>query len=311
MESNRKLPGMAALLAATMLLILAAGPTLRSPGAARADAGLPQGVDGVLSLTPVLASSYIAVELATGPTTSVTGLKWVHNDATSAFPRVLVVGAGEDGLPDLTDVRAQAATVQGGNLTWGELALSSPLAPSAGTLFAVFQLPAFEEHTSDGLGGGGGLGYRNVAGGRAAYLSHDGVDWVRMSSRISVAVESIVSAAAGTTGTQSKGAGTVPEAPAEAATPAVTALQPVEPGSAAGASTVRFSLARAGQAVIEVYNVRGQRVRTLAREALGPGEHVVHWEGSDDRGSPVASGTYIVRMEALGQTFHRKLTIVR
>lgn len=106
-----------------------------------------------------------------------------------------------------------------------------------------------------------------------------------------------MTAASGATSTASKAAMPNIEEPASAA--AVTALYAVEPGPLAGSSVVRFSLARAGQVVIEVYNVRGQRVRALTKDILAAGEHVLDWQGDDERGSPVASGTYIVRMEAL------------
>ena len=52
--------------------------------------------------------------------------------------------------------------------------------------------------------------------------------------------------------------------------------------------TLRFSLARAMDVRLRVYDITGREVVTLADGARGAGEHVVRW---DARG--VASGAYL------------------
>jgi len=44
-----------------------------------------------------------------------------------------------------------------------------------------------------------------------------------------------------------------------------------------------------------VYDVKGRRVRTLAR-SVPPGLYVLSWDGRDDSGRPAASGVYILRL---------------
>ena len=65
---------------------------------------------------------------------------------------------------------------------------------------------------------------------------------------------------------------------------------------------MRFTLPRAEQASILVYDVSGRLVRTLRRGMLGEGEQVVHWDGADDGGKAVGSGIYFVRVDT--PSFH-------
>ncbi|MCH7877785.1 MAG: T9SS type A sorting domain-containing protein [candidate division Zixibacteria bacterium] len=65
-----------------------------------------------------------------------------------------------------------------------------------------------------------------------------------------------------------------------------------------GATTIQFSgKPRAeAQARIEVFNILGQRVRSLN---IGPAEQAsgrIRWDGLNDSGSPVASGIYLARL---------------
>jgi len=47
---------------------------------------------------------------------------------------------------------------------------------------------------------------------------------------------------------------------------------------------------------IEVFNVRGQKVKTLVNDYFPAGRHSVTWEGTDDSGRMVGSGVYFYRM---------------
>jgi flagellar hook assembly protein FlgD len=47
---------------------------------------------------------------------------------------------------------------------------------------------------------------------------------------------------------------------------------------------------------VNVYNVRGQLVKTLANSAMPAGDHTLVWTGEDETGAPVASGIYFCRI---------------
>lgn len=81
---------------------------------------------------------------------------------------------------------------------------------------------------------------------------------------------------------------------------------PCNPGT-----TVRFSLPTAQAAVLELYAADGARVRRLAAGSFAAGRNEVFWDGRDDHGRSVASGTYLLRLTAGGTDQTRKLALVR
>jgi flagellar hook assembly protein FlgD len=58
-----------------------------------------------------------------------------------------------------------------------------------------------------------------------------------------------------------------------------------------------------------IYNILGQKVRTLVNKPLEPGEHKVTWNGTDNSGRPVASGIYFYRMKAGNYSETKKMIL--
>ena len=65
-------------------------------------------------------------------------------------------------------------------------------------------------------------------------------------------------------------------------------------------TTIQYGLKEAGSVRINVYNSRGQLVRTLVDENKAAGTYRVVWDGKDGRNRSVSSGIYYFRMEAKG-----------
>lgn len=76
-------------------------------------------------------------------------------------------------------------------------------------------------------------------------------------------------------------------------------------------TTIAFNLDRAGQASLKVFNVRGQLVRTLVDGRLAAGPKQVVWDGRDDAGAAVASGTYLYRLQSGDQVQQRKMLLLK
>ena len=89
------------------------------------------------------------------------------------------------------------------------------------------------------------------------------------------------------------------------------ALQRNVPNPFNGGTTIRYALPAAGVANLVVYNLSGQRVRTLESTWRPTGDGVVHWDGSDDSGTMAASGVYVYRLESRGYVTARKLLLLR
>lgn len=62
---------------------------------------------------------------------------------------------------------------------------------------------------------------------------------------------------------------------------------------------------------LEIYNLTGQRIRTLVHRATEPGYYRKVWDGTDQDGRPVASGTYLYRMQVGDQLQMKKMLLLR
>jgi hypothetical protein len=77
-------------------------------------------------------------------------------------------------------------------------------------------------------------------------------------------------------------------------------------------TTIRFSLRDPDHARLQVYDVRGRLVATLADGLRAPGEHYVRWDGQDRQGTAVASGIYFYRLETRsGFTESKRMVLVK
>ncbi|MFH0931841.1 MAG: T9SS type A sorting domain-containing protein, partial [Candidatus Zixiibacteriota bacterium] len=61
---------------------------------------------------------------------------------------------------------------------------------------------------------------------------------------------------------------------------------------------IRFTLPKDSWVKMEVYNILGQKVKTLVDEKLTAGVKEVEWDSKDDNGLEVASGIYFYRIKA-------------
>ncbi|MDD3642749.1 MAG: FlgD immunoglobulin-like domain containing protein [Candidatus Krumholzibacteria bacterium] len=77
------------------------------------------------------------------------------------------------------------------------------------------------------------------------------------------------------------------------------------------AVTISFSLDRASDVRLGIYDAAGRHIVTLRDGTMGPGEHRIAWDGCDGRGNRVAAAIYFARIEALGIVASRKVVLLR
>lgn len=77
------------------------------------------------------------------------------------------------------------------------------------------------------------------------------------------------------------------------------------------ATQIRFHLAAPGRVSLVVFDLLGQRVRTLVSGERPAGDAWVQWDGRDEAGAPVASGTYLYQLRSGEQVLQRKLVLLR
>jgi hypothetical protein len=75
---------------------------------------------------------------------------------------------------------------------------------------------------------------------------------------------------------------------------------------------ISFSVAQTPSFVtLDVYNLKGQKIRTLVKEMKDPGYYQVVWDGTDDTKKPVASGLYFYRMKTPNYQNMRKMILLK
>jgi hypothetical protein len=99
--------------------------------------------------------------------------------------------------------------------------------------------------------------------------------------------------------------------PVLGAAPAALRLHPNQPNPFNPLTTLRFDLPAGGRVRLGVYDVAGRLVRTVLDADLPAGEHAALWDGRNEQGLGVASGSYLARLEAGGLRRTARLSLVR
>ncbi len=74
---------------------------------------------------------------------------------------------------------------------------------------------------------------------------------------------------------------------------------------------IPFALKESGRVKMSIYNLKGQRVRTLVDQHLEAGRHSVVWDGLNETGGRLSSGMYIYRIRVNHFTKTRKMQLMR
>ena len=100
---------------------------------------------------------------------------------------------------------------------------------------------------------------------------------------------------------------TVPMGTAAAPQPASgVRLEALAPNPVRSATTVAYSLGASGTVRLAVYDVQGREVAVLASGVQTAGAHEITWTPE-----AAASGVYLVRLDAAGETLMQNVTVVR
>lgn len=93
--------------------------------------------------------------------------------------------------------------------------------------------------------------------------------------------------------------------------PALTCLGNNYPNPFNPETTIRFDLAKSGKARLEIFNVKGQTIKTLADGDIDAGYHSLKWNGKDDNGKSVSSGVYFYRLTSDGKSLTNKMLMLK
>ncbi len=76
-------------------------------------------------------------------------------------------------------------------------------------------------------------------------------------------------------------------------------------------TTISFDLPQRGRVELVVYNLRGQKVKSLINEEMDMGVHKIIWNGTNNQGKEVASGVYYYRLSCGNYTKTNKMVLMK
>lgn len=93
--------------------------------------------------------------------------------------------------------------------------------------------------------------------------------------------------------------------------PQTTMLKGAYPNPFNPTTNIGFSLAEPSDVSIQIYNQKGQMIKSLLAEYRPAGDHSVVWNGTDENGQSMASGIYYFRMQSGKYSSTRKMILMK
>ncbi|MCF7920245.1 MAG: T9SS type A sorting domain-containing protein [Candidatus Cloacimonetes bacterium] len=93
--------------------------------------------------------------------------------------------------------------------------------------------------------------------------------------------------------------------------PDVTSITGICPNPFNPSTEIRFELAQSGYTELEIYNMRGQKVKTLLAEELHAGAHKLIWDGRNERNQSVGSGMYYLSLSNASNVLTKKMILLK
>ena len=76
-------------------------------------------------------------------------------------------------------------------------------------------------------------------------------------------------------------------------------------------TTISFTAKQKGFATLNIYNLKGQLIKTLLKDNILSGEHKLIWDGKDNQGNNVASGVYLYKLNMNGSSQTKKMLLLK
>lgn len=93
--------------------------------------------------------------------------------------------------------------------------------------------------------------------------------------------------------------------------PAVTKLGGNYPNPFNPTTEISYAMSNAGHIMIDIYNVKGELVKTLVNREVATGNHSIIWNGENNSGKPVTSGLYLYKMKTGTYVSTKKMILLK
>ena len=74
---------------------------------------------------------------------------------------------------------------------------------------------------------------------------------------------------------------------------------------------IQYSVPQFDFVTIEIININGQKIKTIVKRSLQPGNYEISWDGTNHSGISVPSGIYFYKMNASNFISVRKLVLLK
>jgi len=268
----------------------------------------PASAGEVVGLRQPYEDVFVAVRGVIPRGARVVGIEFYSNDAT-VFPVVSLIA----------DALTERALPERGGILRSVENVSAESGPTSVTfepyeaqtdefVWAVIRFPALRALRSEGRGGGPGIGTRPtrmLESERSLFGMDGSLNEFSRGFDISLVFAQASSAKAGGGDAPSSDG----ELPSGTARPTALSFHVANPARVSAA--IAFGLPRATHVRLDVYDIVGRRVRSIADRTLDAGMHSRQWDGRDGAGVAVVSGIYFVVLRAENETLRHKLTLIR
>ncbi len=76
-------------------------------------------------------------------------------------------------------------------------------------------------------------------------------------------------------------------------------------------TVIHYHTPQSGRVELAIFNLLGQKVRVLVNDVQPAGSYEVHWQGSDDHGNRLSSGTYLYLLRSGGLIRTKRMTFLQ
>ncbi|MFH2036783.1 MAG: FlgD immunoglobulin-like domain containing protein [Candidatus Zixiibacteriota bacterium] len=74
---------------------------------------------------------------------------------------------------------------------------------------------------------------------------------------------------------------------------------------------IEYAIPQAGHVTLDIFNVLGQKVRSLVDGEMSAGAHTAVWDSNDNSGNSVATGVYFYRLQFGDMVKHKKMVLLK
>ncbi len=76
-------------------------------------------------------------------------------------------------------------------------------------------------------------------------------------------------------------------------------------------TTISYDISKKSNVTVDIYNIKGQKVKSLLNETQEAGQHKIIWQGDNNEGKRVSSGSYFYRVKSGNKEIVNKMMLMK